>query len=227
KRGMLGVTIESVTSVIAEKADLDVIKGVYIVNTTEDGAARKADLRAADIILEVNGFPVNEVNELQEKVAMYRPGDIVRLKLWRNGMEIYKSVELKELKLPFQPEEPQIDEFIDPEDQNYENNSNPEFRENSGVYDENFEIGFTIRALATPENPEKFDLYIHILNRNTPAWNSGLDEGMKVLEIDDQNVYDLVQFRLLLEEALKKKGSSILKTETEDRQKGYYQLTIR
>ncbi|MGF1669296.1 MAG: S1C family serine protease, partial [Balneolaceae bacterium] len=107
KRGMLGVTIESVTSAIAEKADLDVIKGVYIVDTTEDGAARKADLRAADIILEVNSFPVNEVNELQEKVAMYRPGDIVYLKLWRNGMEIYKSVELKELKLPFQPEEPQ------------------------------------------------------------------------------------------------------------------------
>jgi len=225
KRGMLGVRIGSVTNSIAKQANLNTIRGVYIVETPGDGAAKKAGIKPADIILEVNGFEVNEVNQLQEKVAMFRPGDTVELKLWRNGEEIRKAVELKKLEVEFDSFEVDEQEFIEPEDNYFENNVEPNDNTDKGIIDEKFEIGFTIRAMATPEDPQKYDLYIREITRNTVAWNSGLDNGLKILEIDNQEVSNLPALQKSLEHALSNKGFTILKTEDEHNTIGYYQLT--
>ncbi len=97
RRGMLGVTIESVNHAIARDMKMERIQGVMIVNASANGAAYESGVRRNDIVLAVNGMEVNEANELQEKVAMYRPGDSVRLTLWRSGEVFDTEVMLREM----------------------------------------------------------------------------------------------------------------------------------
>ena len=84
QRGLLGVTIENVDNAKAKQYGLDRVAGIFISNTTKSGAAEEAGLRAEDIILEVNGYKVATVSELQEIIGRFRPGTEVSLSFWRN-----------------------------------------------------------------------------------------------------------------------------------------------
>jgi S1-C subfamily serine protease len=51
-----------------------------------------------DIVLSVNGMEVNEANELQTRIAVMRPGETVRLVVWREGREVSLSFALTGLE---------------------------------------------------------------------------------------------------------------------------------
>jgi serine protease Do len=88
KRGYLGVYIESVDPVKAKGVKLDKPRGVLIVNVIDGSAAEEAGLKEGDVILSVNGYEVNQSNELQAKVGVYNPGDKVELEVWRYGKKM-------------------------------------------------------------------------------------------------------------------------------------------
>ena len=85
QRAILGVTIQDVTSELANDQDLDNIEGVYVNGLREEGAAREAGIKVGDVILSINGVKVNSVSELQEQVSRYRPSDKVEVVLKRKG----------------------------------------------------------------------------------------------------------------------------------------------
>lgn len=87
KRGYLGVLIAAVDPVTAKGVDLDKPRGVFITGVMDGSAADKADIRAGDVVLSVNGKDVNQPNELQAIVGTHNPGEKVTLKIWRNGKE--------------------------------------------------------------------------------------------------------------------------------------------
>jgi len=58
-RGYIGINIGEVDDAIAKSIGLDKPKGVIIQGIVEDGAASKADIRAGDVIIEIDGRPVN------------------------------------------------------------------------------------------------------------------------------------------------------------------------
>ncbi len=228
KRGLLGVRIESVTNSIAKRADLEIIRGVHVAGTPENGAAIEAGIQPSDIILSVNGSEVNEVNQLQEKIAMYRPGDEVDLLIWRNGKEIQKSVKLNELSLATNNLEFEEGERIQPENDifdEFDEEKNYEFRENSGVIMESFDAGFTVRALSKPEAPDEYDLFIFRIKRNSSAWDAGLSEGMQIIEIDGNVVTNLDMVRNSLEKLTKNGNSLLLKIMNDSGALGYHYLS--
>jgi serine protease Do len=94
KRAYLGVQIVAIAQQRAIQLSLSEIKGVEIVNLVRDGAASRSGLRVNDVILSVNGLEVNEANELQAKIALYRPGDNVQLTIQRDGREMDISTTL-------------------------------------------------------------------------------------------------------------------------------------
>lgn len=94
RRGTLGVSIVSMNQEMAEDLGLSFIRGVRIVGLIEESAAFKAGLKLNDIILSVNGQSVEESNQLQERIALHRPGDWVLLQVWREGRELEMDVEL-------------------------------------------------------------------------------------------------------------------------------------
>jgi serine protease Do len=88
RRAYLGVQIVAIGQDRAKQLGLIDIKGVEIVNLVRDGSASRAGLRVNDVIMSVNGGEVNEANELQAKIALYRPGEHVQLSVWRDGRSI-------------------------------------------------------------------------------------------------------------------------------------------
>ena len=84
QRGLLGVTIENIDDQKSKLYGLTKVAGVFLSNTTKDGAADLAGMKAEDIILEINGIMVTNVSELQEIVGIMRPGVEITLTYWRN-----------------------------------------------------------------------------------------------------------------------------------------------
>lgn len=91
QRGVMGVTIATVDKAIASQLNLNEIRGVLINGVYRDGAAYKAGILPGDVIIAINGKKINDVNELQERVARYSPGDQIELKVLRkNEIETFK-----------------------------------------------------------------------------------------------------------------------------------------
>lgn len=85
QRAILGVNIFDVTDEIAFDLGLSQVEGVFIQSVTPRGTAFYAGLKKGDVILKVNDVPTPTVPELQEQVALYRPGDSVSLEYMRDG----------------------------------------------------------------------------------------------------------------------------------------------
>ena len=98
QRALLGVEIRNVDDNLAHSEHLGKIEGVYVSKTTEEGAARQAGIKAADVIIAVNGNLVNTVAQLQEQIAKYRPGDKVNLSVKREGAMKQFTVTLRNTK---------------------------------------------------------------------------------------------------------------------------------
>ncbi|HHM02912.1 MAG TPA: PDZ domain-containing protein [Caldithrix abyssi] len=87
RRGYLGVYIRAVDAAAARGVGLDKPRGVLIYSVQPGRAAEKAGLKSGDVILSVNGTPVNLPNELQAAIGTKRPGDRVHIVYWRDGRE--------------------------------------------------------------------------------------------------------------------------------------------
>lgn len=60
----------------------------------EDAPAAKAGLKAQDVIVEVNGVAVHNVQEVKEQIKDAKPGDAVKLQYKRNGNTQTATVQL-------------------------------------------------------------------------------------------------------------------------------------
>ncbi len=82
------------------------VDGVVILNVAPDSAAARAGLRGVsrspdggiipgDIILALDGKPLDGVGKLFARLDDYQVGDVVKLKLWRENREVAVSVTLQ------------------------------------------------------------------------------------------------------------------------------------
>ena len=224
KRGMLEISIQSVDSKMAENVGFPEIAGVMVMAVEENGAADRGGILPSDIVLKVNEDIVNESNQLQEKVAMYRPGDEITLTIWREGEEIEKIVQLEELQRR-EPEQITFERDLTDPEQEW-NEIPPEGgEEESGIEQQQFqELGMTIRALATPEDPEQFNMYIVKVIPDSEAWNRGIREGYELLEINNSEVVTLPEVENEITVSEKNNRSLNLKIKTEDGAIGFFKL---
>ena len=98
QRGVLGVMIRTVDGNLKKDKDLHVAAGAYVDSLLENSAAGAAGLKKGDVIIAVNDISVKSSSELQEAIALHRPGDVVTLKVDRDGREKELKVTLKNRK---------------------------------------------------------------------------------------------------------------------------------
>ena len=95
QRGFMGVSIRELDSQLASEQGIADIKGVYVAEVTENGSARAAGIRSGDIILKIEGVPVNSTSELLEIVGQHSPGDKVNVAVKRSNKDLDFNVTLK------------------------------------------------------------------------------------------------------------------------------------
>ncbi|HEX6669642.1 MAG TPA: Do family serine endopeptidase [Gemmatimonadales bacterium] len=85
-RAALGVSIAEVTLTDAEYVGLPAIRGVVVKDIpSEDSPARAAGIEAGDIIVAVDGKPVEYVGQLQQIIGFRKPGEVVKVEVARKG----------------------------------------------------------------------------------------------------------------------------------------------
>ncbi len=86
ERAALGVAINEAGANDAAYVGLDRIRGVVIQNfSDENSPAEKAGLERGDVIIAVDGKPVDYVAQLQTEIGFRKPGDVVRVEVARKG----------------------------------------------------------------------------------------------------------------------------------------------
>ena len=95
QRAYLGVTIREVDSRLVKEKDLDLMNGVYVESVTDNGGAKAAGIRSGDVIVSVDNHLVRTNAELLEIIGQHNPGQIVDVKVHRDGNDQNYQVELK------------------------------------------------------------------------------------------------------------------------------------
>ena len=77
-----------------EQSKLGINDGVQVVEVTEGGSA-DGILKKDDVIIAVNGKKIKSMADLQGTLAKYRPGDKIKVKVWREKAEKEFDITLK------------------------------------------------------------------------------------------------------------------------------------
>jgi serine protease Do len=96
-RAYLGVMAQEVTPSIAKAFHEPEVRGALIGDVTANSPAQKAGLEKGDIILDIDGKPVNNSAELRMHVSLMAPGTKVSVKVFRDGAEKTLPLTLAEM----------------------------------------------------------------------------------------------------------------------------------
>jgi serine protease Do len=101
-RGRIGVTVQEMNAQFAESFGLDRPRGALVGSVEEGGPGAKAGLEPGDVILAVNGKPVERSAQLPGLIANVKPGTDAVLEVWRNDATKRITVKVGELDEPLQ-----------------------------------------------------------------------------------------------------------------------------
>lgn len=177
KRGYIGVRIEEVNAALAKAVGLDKPQGIVIQQVMDDGAASKEDIKAGDIIIDVDGREINKPNQLQSYVASKRAGDEIVLNIFRDNNYISRSITLKAR------EEDDVETVA----------KNNKHKEKKGKIEEvSFDnIGLTVRDMKNKELDEykiEQGVIITKVKRFSKAENQRLFVGAVITEVDREKI---------------------------------------
>ncbi|KPL23084.1 MAG: hypothetical protein AMJ75_06805 [Phycisphaerae bacterium SM1_79] len=188
ERGYLGIYYEELTPETAPTFKLDKdTKGVAIAEVVKDSAAEKAGLKRYDVIVELDGKPVENGNEFLNRVAMLKPGTKVSIVVLRDGKRKTLTAELE--KRPPQGQLP------------------GEAAETSQ------ELGFTVKNL-TDEYAERLGfeglsgVVVTSVEAGSKAAKKGVTAGMLIMEVNREPVKNTNEFEEAIQKA--KKDESVL-----------------
>lgn len=103
QRGYLGVaviglnnlSIQAAKQLGLSKEEFQDAKGVFVSNVLEGSAADKSGLQKGDFITAINGITVNSSPQLLEQIALYHPGDNIKINYRRNAKDYQTNVRLQ------------------------------------------------------------------------------------------------------------------------------------
>jgi serine protease Do len=187
-RGYLGIFYEQLTPESAEAFGLNEdTKGIAIAEVIEDSAADKAGLKRYDVIVELDGEPVENGNEFLNRVSMLKPGTKVKIGIIRDGKQ-----ETLTAKLGTRPQ------------QASKTNTQPETLEELG-----FSVGNLTDELADRLGfKAKEGVIVTSVESGSQAEKKGISVGMLITEVDRKSVKNTKEFDEAIEKA--GKGGSVL-----------------
>ena len=98
RRGLLGVRIEEVSQNVAQALGLDELTGALVASVEEDSPAEAAGIRVQDVIVSVDGRPIEDPADLRNRIGFSRVGDTVRIGIVRDGRRIEKEAVIGQVR---------------------------------------------------------------------------------------------------------------------------------
>jgi serine protease Do len=96
-RGWLGVAIQGLGPRLAKALKLSVDRGVLIVDVQPGSPAAKAGVQSNDVVVAIDGRPVNSAAKLRNVVGTAGPNKTIKLDVQRNAKKVALMVVLGEL----------------------------------------------------------------------------------------------------------------------------------
>jgi S1-C subfamily serine protease len=222
RRAYLGITIEEVNAQVAQEYGLDEIRGVFVRNVHPNGAAYQAGMRDGDIVVAVEGQPVNARNELQSLVARNRPGEKITITVWRNQAERTLTVELM-------GDTEWLGESTDPEpDDDVEQPPTPE-RPDSELQELDA-WGVGLRDLTRRERAAfsvSEGAYVAYVQSGTPVAEAGLPRDVVLTRINGQAVASASEaIRVLEQEEQGAEPYVLLQVQRRDGTSAFYEAPV-
>ncbi len=188
-RGYLGVGPQDLTPEMAESLGLKDVKGVIIPEVKEGSPADKAGMKPGDVIVELEGKPINGSQDLSNKIAAIKPGTKVEIVVLRDGKRKTLTAELEE------------------------RTAEQEITAEAKEPDRLETLGLSVQDL-TDNIAERFGyeglegVIITNVESGSAAERKGLGAGMLIVEVNQKKVRDTEDFKEQIEKA--EKGSNVL-----------------
>jgi serine protease Do len=96
-RGRIGVQVQELTADLAASFGLKDINGALVALVEKNGPADQAGIQPGDVIMAVDGKPVQSSADLARLVAGTRPGSTITVDVWRKGATTPVKVAVAEL----------------------------------------------------------------------------------------------------------------------------------
>ena len=179
-RGWLGVSIQEVDSGLAEKLGLDRPMGVLINRVFDNTPAAEFGLQRGDVITAINAETIKGVNHLRAVVAMYKPMATVSISILRDGQTQNISVTLSERSAQVLRSAKDSEEYV------------------------NLWKGLSLQNL-TADLAEKLGhtadegVLIAGVAPGSAAAKAGLRKGNLILEVENQPIHNVVEFKSAME----------------------------
>jgi serine protease Do len=181
-RGWLGVSIQEVTSDLAEEFGVKDLKGALVSGVMKGSPAEKAGIKQGDVILKFNGKDVEDTGHLRNMVSQSAIGTKVKVKLLRQKKEIEVEVSIAELPK-------KLGEAAAEEDA-------AESQEESNALS-----GITVREL-TPELAKRFSakegdagVVVVKIDAASKAFEAGIRQGDVVLQINQRDIATIEDYK--------------------------------
>ena len=179
-RGRLGVAVQAVNQTLADSFGLQKPAGALVSSVDPGGPAAKAGLQAGDVILGVNGAPVNNSSELPSQIAAMKPGTKATLDVWRDKSKKQVTVTLASL-------------------------SDTKVADASAGAAEPGRLGVTVRALTPQERNGTAGHGLLVQQASGPAASAGIQPGDVILAVNGRAVTSPDQLRQIIA----KSGNSV------------------
>jgi serine protease Do/serine protease DegQ len=97
KRGLLGVSIYSLTPDTAKALNLTNTQGVLVSQVNQGSAADKAGIRPGDVITSINNQPIRSNSELRNAIGLSRVGDKLDVAIIRERKPMHVTAVINEV----------------------------------------------------------------------------------------------------------------------------------
>jgi serine protease Do len=97
-RGRLGVGIQEMTQPLAASFGMKAAAGALVSTVEKASPAEAAGLKAGDVVLKLDGKPIERSGDLARRIAETKPGSKATLEIWREGATKALAVTVGEAK---------------------------------------------------------------------------------------------------------------------------------
>jgi serine protease Do len=200
RRGYIGVQIGEVDQTLANGLGLEKAQGVIVQSLVKGGAGEAAGLKDGDVIFSIDGKEVDKPNELQSYIATKHAGDVVNLKIFREGRTFDRKITLKQRE----DEKPARNVLNKNDEGDFENES----RSATVNFDK---LGMSVRSLTAAEKKDgdvDNGVFVSSVERFGEAAERRIGESDIILEADRKPVKSPADLKKVIE--AKKPGDSVL-----------------